>query len=290
MDKQTSLSIWNQLNVRQQKYLSLIYEADQSAEQFEKASWKSGRERRPAAVWRWLFYGDINDKPSPFKSRLLNAGLIDQGTGSTLEALESRALIECDGKVPELYVKATCLCRKVVRVGTDQPVVRATRTLKGMLGKKAWQALILIGEAGKEGFPLDGWRQYTQGIHLNVWKYLERQEPPLIQGYDRLYHTVFGVLFYLRNYEKYRAVYPDIEAPEPKSNVNNIVATIKQRRRQIPHLIRTKRGAKGLEETAAEIGPPITPEILNQIEEGQVIQPELLDRIVRLDSALKSIA
>ena len=280
MDKQTSLSIWNQLNARQQKYLALIYKADQSAEQFEKASWKNGRERRPASVWRWLFYGDINDRPSPLKSRLLNAGLVDQGTGSTLEALESRSLIECDGKVPELYIKATRLCRKVVRVGTDQPVVRATRTPKGMLSKKAWQALILIGKAGKEGFALDGWSQYTQGIHLNVWKHLQQQEPPLTQGYDRLYHTVFGVLFYIRNYEKYRAVYPDIEAPEPKNNVDNIVATVKQRRRQIPHLIRTKRGAKGLDEAAAEIGPPVSPAILSQIEEGQAIQPELLNRIV----------
>ena len=269
MDKQTSLSVWKQLNARQQKYLALIYEVDQSAEHFEKASWKSGRERRPAAVWRWLFYGDINDRPSPLKSRLLNAGLIDQGTGSTLDALESRALIECDGRVPELYVKATRLCRQVVRVGTDQPVVRTTRTPKGMLSKKAWQALLLIGSAGKEGFALDGWSQYTQGIHLNVWKHLERHDPPLIKGYDRLYHTVFGVLFYLRNYEKYRAVYPDIEAPEPKNSVDNIVATIKQRQRQIPHLIRTKRGAKGIEETATEIGSPITPEILRQIEEGE---------------------
>ncbi|MEL7228278.1 MAG: hypothetical protein AAGL17_26480, partial [Cyanobacteria bacterium J06576_12] len=113
-----------------------------------------------------------------------------------------------------------------------------------------------------------------------VWKHLQQQEPPLIQGYDKLYHTVFGVLFYLRNYEKYREVYPDIEAPEPKNNVDNIVATVKQRRRQIPHLIRTKRGAKGLDEAAAEIGPPVSPAILSQIEEGQAIQPELLNRIV----------
>lgn len=280
MDKQTSLSIWNQLNPRQQKYLTLIYEADQSAEHFEKASWKKGRERRPASVWRWLFYGDINDRPSPLKSRLLNAGLVDQGTGSTLDALESRSLIECDGSVPELYVKATRLCRKVVRVGTGQPVVRATTTHKGMLSRKAWQALILIGRAGKDGLSLDGWSQYTQGIHLNVWKHLEQQEPPLIKGYDRLYHTVFGVLFYLRNYEKYRELYPEIEAPEPKNNIDNIVATIKQRQRQIPHLIRAKRGTNGLEETADEIGTPVTSVMLKQIEEGQAIQPELLNVIV----------
>ena len=280
MDKQTSLSIWNQLNARQQQYLALIYEADQSAEQFEKTSWKKGRERRPASVWRWLFYGEINDRPSPLKSRLLSAGLVDQGTGSTLDALEGRSLIECDGQVPELYIKATRLGRKVIRAGTDQSAVKGTRTPKGMLSQKAWRALILIGKARKEGLLLDGWSQYTQGIHLNVWKHLQQHDPPLIRGHDRLYHTVFGVLFYLRHYERYREVYPDVEAPTPRNNVDNIAATIKGRRRQIPHLIRMKRGAKSLEETAAEIGQPVSPAILGQIENGQGVQPEMLDRIV----------
>ena len=111
------------------------------AEQFEKASWKQGRERRPAAVWRWLFYGDINDRPSPLKSRLLNAGLVDDGLGSTLDALERRALIECDGKVPELYVKATRLARKVIRTATDHPNLKTTRIHKGMLARRLGKRL-----------------------------------------------------------------------------------------------------------------------------------------------------
>ena len=280
MDKQTPLAIWNQLNPRQQQYLMLIYQADQSAERFEKASWKQGRARRSASVWRWLFYGDISDRPSPLKSRLLNAGLVDEGLGSTLDALERRSLIECDGKVPELYVKATRLARQVIRTATDQPTVKTVRTPKGMLSQKAWQALVLIGKAGKEGLLLDGWSQYTQGIHLNVWKHLEQQEPPLIKGYDRLHHTVFGVLFYLHHYERYREVYPDVEAPKPKNSVEDIARTIKKRQQQIPVLIQMKRGNEGLEQVAAEIGSPVSAAILKQIEDGQTIRPIVLDKVV----------
>ena len=280
MDKSTTLSIWNQLNARQQQYLALIYEADQAAEQFEKGSWVKGRKRRPASVWRWLFYGDINDRPSPLKSRLLRAGLVDNGTGSTLDALERRALVECDGQVPQLHVKVTRLGRKVVRTGIDEPVVRRTRTPRGMLSQKAWQALILIGKAGKEGLLLDGWSPYTQGIHLNIWRHLQQQNPPLIKGYNRLHHTVFGVLFYLRHYERYREIYPEIEVPEPKNTVENIARQIKKRQRQIPYLVQMKRGPKDLEEIAAEIGEPVTSSTLSQLENGEVVQPEQLERIV----------
>lgn len=280
MNKQTAQDIWNQLNSRQQKYLEIIYQADQDVEQFEKSSWIKGRERRPASVWRWLFYGDINDRPSPLKSRLLRAGLVDNGTGSTLDALERRTLIECNGSVPHLYIKATRLGRKVVRTGTKEPIVKRTRTPKGMLSQKAWLALVLIGKAGKEGIHL-GANQYSEGIHINVWNHLQKHDPPLIQGHSQLHYTVFGALFYIHHYKRYREIYPDVDAPRPRYTADVIARKIKAgNRRQLLSLIRLKQGARSLEEVAAEVGVPVSVLRLSQLENDESIQPERLERIV----------
>ncbi|BDM83543.1 hypothetical protein [Acaryochloris marina] len=281
MDKQTPLSIWNQLNSRQQKYLELIYQADQSAERFEKMSWNNGRRSRPASVWRWLYYGDIDDRPSPLKSRLLRAELVDNGTGSTLNALERRTLIECDGSVPELYIKVTRLGRKAVRTGTNESVVKAPRTPRGMLSYKAWQAMVLVFKAGKEGVQHDGYSKYTEGIHMYTWRHLEQLAPPLIQGYSCSRFTAFGFIYYSRHYEQYRETYPDIDTPESRLTIDDIINKLRAFRMQtLVQLVQMKRGVKGIQEAADEIGTPVSFAALSQFEDGQTIKLEQLEKII----------
>lgn len=279
--KQTPLSVWNQLNSRQQKYLELIYQADQSAERFEKMSWNDGRRRRPASVWRWLYYGDIDGRPSPLKSRLLRTELVDNGTGSTLNALERRTLIECDGSVPELYIKITLLGRKAVRTGTNESVVKPPRTPRGMLSYKAWQAMVLVFKAGKEGVRLNGFGKYTEGIHINVWKHLEQLDPPLVEGYSCSHFTAFGMVFYVRHYEKYRETYPDIDTPEPRSTIDSIIDKLRAcKSRTLIRLVQLRRGVKGIQEAADEIGTPVSFDALRQFEDGQAIKLEQLKKII----------
>lgn len=178
-EKQAALFQWHQLNDRQQTYLNTIYELDQEAEQVQKQRWFKGKERQSAEVWRWFLYGDVNDAmPSRLKSRLLSAALIDQGTGSTFEALVRRGFIECRGEDPILEVKMTRLGRQIVRAGTHEPIVRATRTPKGMLSAKAWQALALAYWAGKAGLPHEQNYRYRKGIHLSVWDRLRHHVGP----------------------------------------------------------------------------------------------------------------
>ena len=207
MTSHTALSQWNKLNPRQQKYLALIYRIDQADEKNAKQSWFKGEERRPAAEWRWLFYGDLNLMESPLKRLLRDAGYVDQGTGSTFKALERRGLIECEGEVPELQIKMTKLGRQVIRVGKNKPTKPRTKTPKGMLTQKAWQALS------------DAYQQKDVWVPPSILSRLTEHNPPLVSHSKTLHLTICGHLFYLRNCQRYREVYPQIDTPilcEPK--------------------------------------------------------------------------
>ena len=87
---------WDDLNERQQAYLTAIYKTDQEAEANENSRWHQGLQKRPADVWRWLrhettaYGGD-----SLLKARIRKLEMLDPGTGSTYNALEARGLILC---------------------------------------------------------------------------------------------------------------------------------------------------------------------------------------------------
>jgi hypothetical protein len=86
---------WADLNERQQQYMQAIYETDQEQEADERGMWKRGGTPRPASVWRWMEYGVFDGVGSTLYTKLYLRKLIDEGTGSTFNALESRGFITC---------------------------------------------------------------------------------------------------------------------------------------------------------------------------------------------------
>lgn len=94
---------WDDLNTRQQAYLTAIFDQDQENERNEQSQWSRGGRPRPAIEWRWMFYGLRPDLgiESPLRARLRATHQIDEGTGSTFEALAERGLIlvqyRCNG-------------------------------------------------------------------------------------------------------------------------------------------------------------------------------------------------
>lgn len=283
----TELVIWTKLNARQQSYLKLIYQLDQETEREEKRGAWAGQ-RKPAEVWRWLFYGDVAlNKASPLKQRLKTAQLVDPGTGSTLQALERRQLIECRGEVPELEIKLTLLGRKVARTGLGETL--AKRASKGMLSELTWEALVLAYLSGDEGLKQEWGFRYA-GIHFNTWDRLQgHRDGALVEevyhpedsssrspGANRIHLTHRGLQFYRLQWENYQSVYPVIEAPPPDpSDIDE----------DVPHrlpvdisvLVRLKRGDRGLRETASEIG--ISPSTLSRLENGKEIDLSLLELV-----------
>ncbi len=284
---QKTQTIWTELNARQQVYLKLIYQVDQETEREEKRRGFTG-ERRPAEIWRWLFYGEVAvHKPSRLKHLLKIAHLVDPGTGSTLKALEQRKLIECRGKVPELKIKLTPRGRKVVRAGLGEIALK--RPPKGMLSELGWKALVFVYCAGGAGLKQEWGFKYAE-IHYNTWvKLQDYQGVPLVKevyhpedsssramGANRLHITPFGLDFYQLHWERYQSLYPDIEAPEPSEASPDLAA---QQPVDIAMLVRLKRGSRGLRETADDIGYGISPSTLSRVEQGKKIDQPLLELI-----------
>ena len=210
---------WGELNERQRQYLEAIYRADQEAERWEASSWKRGQQRRPADVWRWLPYDLTNlGSPTPLKRRLLREDLVDPGTGSTFSALARRGLVlyeEGDGFMAR--IRLTTLGRKVARMGLGETSPRKLPT--GTLREWHWQALAALyadwlvqGEGFPETNKVAGW---------NTWlRLLEYKPEPLAldRRYKYTYHlhiSDFGRKYYEENYQRYRELYPDVDAPAP---------------------------------------------------------------------------
>jgi hypothetical protein len=290
MKRAIPASIWDDLNDRQRSYLKVIYQVDQETEREEKRRAFTGQ-RRPAAEWRWMFYGDVAlNQVSRLKHLLKVAHLIDPGTGSTFQALERRKLVECDGEVPELEIKLTALGRKVVRAGLG--VTLPKRTLKGMLSELAWEALVLAYSAGDEGLQQEWGFRYA-GIHFNIWDGLQNYRAgPLVKevyhpedshrsgpgGANRIHITSCGLEFYRFHWERYQSLYPDIEAPQPSKAEP---ASVNPPAVDIAALVRAKRSGRGLREIASEIGSGISPSRLSRIEQGKTTDPSTLELVCK---------
>lgn len=232
---------WEELNQRQRKYMQAIYETDQEQESWEKGAWQRGEKPRKAEIWRWMDYATLDGVHEPVKMKLFLRKLIDHGTGSTFEALEKRGLIICrysdrtrDG-VPVLLapgervlaMQITVKERKVVRAALDEP--KTQRLPPGTLREWHWKAMVAAWKTRPTGVIQDG--NYGH-IGWNTWLRLRDykagglvKEYSVYRGlnshtgftftdyYIRL--TPFGEQYYCENWQKYRELYPDVDAPEP---------------------------------------------------------------------------
>lgn len=254
---------WSSLNKRQQNYLTAIYQADQEVEAQERATWTYGGRPRPAEQWRWMPYGSSlpSRLPMPVKKHLRWTEQINEGTGSTLEALEKRGLLEMQHVTvqtlrtrgileewqgiaepePIPLIRITQAGRKIVRQALG---VRTSKHVTGTLQEWHWRALTRAYEAkASKGIPYElssyghiGWR---------TWQRLSDYTPaPLVQHYQEfrgtntatgspmtdtyLQITPFGIAFYERAYPRYHELYLDIAAPAPTDEHDPLEPFIEQ--------------------------------------------------------------
>ncbi|MGU3567456.1 hypothetical protein [Paenibacillus sp. D51F] len=237
--KKKSVNPWEGLNKRQQLYLTAIYETDQDEERNAKASAAIDRHSRPADEWRWLPYGyDQYGNMLPLMERIHSLNLIDQGTGSTFKALESRGMISLRWEPTTLVdkipiVRITAKGRRVVRKATGE--VRPKKQPAVMLREWHWRALSMAYQAyleKTEGL-LDEWGTASYGgISWNTWLRLRGyrlngEYIQLVKEHQnreaenwRLWYYVMritpeGVRFYIREWNRYHELYPDVDAPAP---------------------------------------------------------------------------
>jgi hypothetical protein len=229
--------LYNQLNERQQAYLKAVYQFDQEAENYERSAWSDGRQRRPADEWRWLPYTRTPDGyPPPLQSHLADLGMVDPGTGSTFNALETRGLILCKNEwhgsqsrlESWLFVRMTPLGRKVVRAATGQ--ASKPKLPAGTLQEWQWAALALVYAAGDEGLekyhgPGRGFGEYGRvswktWLRLRDYKAGDLVQERIVPGSEdlsayphpkmgeyRMYITEFGKQYYEREKERYQERY-----------------------------------------------------------------------------------
>lgn len=230
--------------------MQAIYRLDQAREADERGAWNRGQRVRPAAEWRWIAY---NTSESLLRFALQQAKLVDEGTGSTFASLERRGLIECRYEcdplgIPILLVKMTTKGRRLARSLTGEQRERPLPT--GTLREWHWKALIVAYQAGEEGVKQDyaysgrygaiGWNTW---LRLRDYKYHGKEQPliaetstwvqvrrsvwtgrPRPDDYEertvseqehRLYITAFGQRYYAEQWQRYRQLYPEVEAPAP---------------------------------------------------------------------------
>lgn len=234
--------VWRGLNKRQQAYMQAIFLTDQAQEQNERLRAAMDRWSRPADAWRWMLYADTLYGHTPLKQRLVDAGVVDSGTGSTFEALEKRGSIlmkyERVTSHPRsdmlVYVRLTTVGRKLVRqaLGFSAP----KKAPVGELREWRWRAMAAAWKAGKEGLQSDGVGGYGS-IKWRTWLRLrdyriKGQVRPLVEEYQKgvpfsdptfscdfwIHLTPAGSQYYRDNWQRYHDLYPDVDAPKPDAD------------------------------------------------------------------------
>jgi hypothetical protein len=245
---------WDALNGRQRTYLRVIFAHDQAAEQAARSR-GAYAPSRPAEEWRWLEYGV--KKPLVSKSRsamqrdLEQAGVLDQGAGSTLAVLRRHDLVLLKETeelvlgllVPVLWVRLTTLGRAAARAGLD--LAPPVRTPKGLLTRGLWGMVVRFYQAGDEGlvdwvelYDFDGSR-IPRERHAPPWDvlvWLAHRDEPLVESFKKVdetrpwedHHrqtrypaqtryrlTVAGRAHYERHWACYAELYPGIDAAAP---------------------------------------------------------------------------
>ncbi len=238
---------WQQLNERQQTYLRAIFVQDQAQESNERLRAAMDQRTRPADEWRWVLYANTEYGHTPLKQALKDAGMVDPGTGSTFKALEERGylLVHSEGATSHrrseliVNVRLTTKGRRLVRKAQD--IKTPARLPTGTLREWHWRALCRGYVRGEEGMGYD--KDEQDGFGYVSWKTCLRlrdyrthgEEKPLIgekrfpgertspvggyafkQDYEaRLCITDFGKQYYRENWQRYRDLYPTVNAPAP---------------------------------------------------------------------------
>lgn len=165
MDSRPPQVTWQSLNSRQQDYLTAIYHADQEVEANERRRWSRGGRPRPAVEWRWMVYATLDGHDTPVKRHLRSTKQISEGTGSTLEALEKRKLINVRYDIttyngreiltsdPIPTIQITPSGRALVRQALD---IRGGKQVVGTLQEWHWRALAKAYAAGSKGVCEEG--------------------------------------------------------------------------------------------------------------------------------------
>jgi hypothetical protein len=220
---------WAELNHRQRAYLRALYDCDQAkeAERRQRAARGDWFDRTPASEWRWVTYGPVAP-PSALYTALRSANLVDPGTGATWQALEDRGLCQCRYPrdalgVQLLEVQITPKGRKAVRAATGEQ--RQQPAPKGQLRERQWAALARLYAAGDAGV-LSEEMMYGRGgfdwartlLRLRDYKpqpLMEEFHDPEVYTIARMRLTPFGRDYYRREWARYNALYPDVEAARP---------------------------------------------------------------------------
>ena len=231
---------WADLNERQQQYMQAIYETDQEQEADERGTWKRGGKPRLASVWRWMEYGVFDGVGSTLYTKLHLRKLIDEGTGSTFNALEIRGFIKCkytwkrrdgDREAFErfLMLQLTKEGRALVRVATGAKAYRPGAP--GVLKEWHWKAMVAAWRARPAGVKSDlgkygntGWntwlrlRDYKAGALIEEYHTSGAYLPHV--GYTPniywLRLSPFGEQFYRENWQRYHELYPEVDTPAPE--------------------------------------------------------------------------
>jgi hypothetical protein len=223
---------WAELNERQRAYLRVLYGCDQAIEAARRERAARGfYDHTPASEWRWQMYGPTSP-PAQLYTALRSAGLVDPGTGVTWQALETRKLVRCrtvhDAFGARLLeAQITPLGRKVVRAATGEQ--RLKPPPKGQLRERQWAALARLYVAGDAGV-LSEEMMYGRGgfdwmrtlLRLRDYKpqpLMEEFHDPEIYTIARMQLTSFGRDYYRREWARYNALYPNVEAPRPTEEV-----------------------------------------------------------------------
>lgn len=181
----------------------------------------------PASEWRWMPY---NAAGAALLRRIQEAGYRDEGTGSTFAALERRGLVLCKyepGSLggPILFVQITRDGRKLVR---DTLNIKPAKSLPvGTLREWHWRALCRAYVCGEQGMGYD--QDKDDGFGYVSWNTCLRLRDYTIKGQDRaliregrrgeqfsLVITEFGRQYYRENWQRYRELYPEVDAPRPE--------------------------------------------------------------------------
>ncbi|WP_331759574.1 hypothetical protein [Streptomyces anulatus] len=205
---------WDALNERQQAYMTVLYDHDQAVEAGRAQDAAAGYyDDTPASVWRWLDVVTPGTKLTSVQRALALKDVRDDGTGSTLQALQRYGLIEVRDEVVETHrgmsrkvtVQLTRTGRAAVRAGTKESGRRRT----GELSAYAWERLVRLWKADPATVRIWG---------FNTRKALvERPSPPYAEGRDGDYRiTEAGREHYRTRWARYAALYPDVAAPDPE--------------------------------------------------------------------------
>jgi hypothetical protein len=234
-------ALWDDLNERQRTYLQALYECDQASEAERRDLAARGfYDRTPASKWRWQMYGPT-EPPSPLYQILRQAGLVDPGTGSTWQALQTRGLVLTDTRREPLgdflLVQMTPLGRKLVRTATNQQRVKAPP--KGQLRERQWAALARLYAAGNDGLSSDfmlygeygssfkgfDWTRTLLRLceyrpqplveQYSVWRRIQQRDGEHTQQDHWMRLTDYGRSYYQQEWARYRELYPNVEAPAP---------------------------------------------------------------------------